>query len=139
MYYFYLTCMLNASNRIKRTSIIFYRYNLAKNQFHLVINSNKIHGTHFCLLIYILLLLISGFLGMRRYTILQRVLCLSFLAGRLGLYSLFNIVTSTEVMKDAVDLLNKMLKFETVLLNASNIGKLAITIFNLFFKLDLFF
>jgi len=76
---------------------------------------------------------------MNRYTILQRVLCLSFLAGRLGLYSLFNIVTSTEVMKDAVDLLNKMLKFETVLLNVSNIGKLAVTIFNLFFKLDLVF
>jgi len=131
--------MFNASNRIKRTSIIFYNYSLAKNQFHLVANSKKTHGTHFCLLIYILLLLISGFVGMNRYTILQRVLCLSFLAGRLGLYSLFNIVTSTEVMKDAVDLLNKMLKFETVLLNVSNIGKLAITIFNLLFKLDLVF
>jgi len=123
MYYFYLDLILNALNRMKRTSIVFYKYNFVTNQFTLVINSSKTCVTHFSLLIHIFLLLISGSFGIRPYSILQKVLCLSFIAGRLGLYSLFNIVTTTQVLQDAVDLLNKMLKFEKRLLNVSTIGK----------------
>jgi len=124
MYFFYLDLILNEIERMKRTSIVFYTYNSVKNKFNLVINSHKTHATHFCLLVYIFLLLISGFFGMYPYSILQKVLCLSFVGGRLGLYSLFNIVTTSEVLRDAVDLLNKMLKFETGLMNCSTVGEL---------------
>jgi len=123
MYIFYLDLILNALNTMKRTCIVFYYYNHATNQFNFYINSNKIHATHFFLLIYIFLLLISGLFGMHSYSILQKVLCMSFIAARFTVYSVFNLITTSEAWKDAVNLLNKMLSFEVQLLNISMVGE----------------
>jgi len=124
MYSIYLEQIIQFLNRSQKLSFLVYKYNRRLNQFSLKLEWKRIRNHLWLLRIYIAQLFICTYFGLRECSIVNAVLCFIFIASRLALYSIFLIISEPDVLRDAVNLMNRMLKYEKQTFDKAKFGKI---------------
>jgi len=128
MYSLCLNLVLRNLKKAQKFSSVVYKYDKVSKHFHLHLDKKKINRALFLVRIYIFLLLLSLIWEVKKLSILHITLSTAFIITRLGIYSIFLIVSEQNVFLDCVHLMNKMIKYEQEILRAKEPGKLFISI-----------
>jgi len=123
MYSLFLKQILCNLGIAQKASSVIYKYDKKSKKFHLILNQKKISLALLLVRIHIFLLFVSLTCGLKKLSILHVTLSIAFITMRLGIYSIFLIISEKDVFLDSVHLINKMMKYEKTILFGNQPGK----------------